>query len=359
MLLATFNPGKIKEYRLLLKELPLKLVSLKSLGIKEEFEEKGKTLEENAKEKAKFYSKLSNLPAIADDSGLEIDILKGEPGAKSRRWLGYEAGDRGLIDFTLKKLKGIPWQKRKAQLRTILALAIPNGERTSVFIFEGKIRGVIAREPKGRLIAGYPFRLIFYLPKFKKTFAELGLKKEIEIGHRKKAVKKMIPVLRSKLLRVQWTVFDSPIEKIFIARDEDCVCKISLSKKEFFKEIKNNFLEITENKKKFKNVLLKLAGHFKKLKVNFDFELDLSNLTPFEQKVLQEVKKIPRGKTKTYQEIARAISKPKASRAVGMTISKNPFPIIIPCHRVLGKKEIGNYIFGRKIKKYLLELEKY
>lgn len=294
ILLATSNPGKIKEYRMLLKGLPLKLVSLKSLGIKEKFEENKKTLGENAREKAKFYAKLANLPTISDDSGLEIDILKGEPGVKSRRWLGYEAEDRDLIDFTLKKLEGVPWQKRKAQLRTILALAIPHRGRTPVFIFEGKIRGIISREPKGKLLKGYPFRLLFYLPKFKKTFAQLGLKKEIEIGHRKKAVKKLIPVLKKKLLKV---------------------------------DPKRNYL-------------------------------DLSNLTHFEKEVLLEVKKIPYGKTKTYQEIAKAISKPKAARAVARAISKNPVPLIIPCHRVVGKKDIGGYIFGRKIKRYLLDLEK-
>lgn len=231
LLLATFNPGKVKEYKILLKGLPLKLVSLEDLGIKEKFEEKEKTLEQNAKKKAIFYSKITGLPTLADDSGLEIDILKGEPGVRSRRWLGYEASDKELIAFTLKKLKNVPWQKRKAQLRTILALVIPSGElpcrgRTPVFIhapvplpagrcgispsrlqresfiFEGKIRGIIAKRPRGRLLKGYPFRLLFYLPKFKKTFAQLGLKKEIAIGHRKKAVKKLIPVLKSRLLNV-------------------------------------------------------------------------------------------------------------------------------------------------------------
>ncbi len=201
ILLATFNPGKAKEYKMLLKGLSLKLVCLKDLGIKAEFEEKEKTLEENAKKKAIFYSKITGLPTLADDSGLEIDILKGKPGARSKRWLGREAEDRELIDFTLKKLKGVPWQKRKAQLRTILSLAIPNRGKTSVFLFEGKIRGIITEKPKGRLIKGYPFRLLFYLPKFKKTFAELGFRKEIEIGHRRKAIKKLIPVLKSKLLR--------------------------------------------------------------------------------------------------------------------------------------------------------------
>lgn len=297
LLLATTNPGKVKEYRMLLRGLPIKLVSLKEIGIKEKFEENKKTLEENAREKAKFYCKLSKLPTLADDSGLEIDALKGEPGARSRRWLGYEASDRELIDFALKKLKGVPWQKRGAQLRTILSLAIPytlvSPRQCRVLLFEGKIRGIIAKKPKGRLIKGYPFRLIFYLPKLKKTFAELGLKKEIEIGHRKKAVKKLIPILKK----------------------------------------------------------------LKKIDLAFKFS-KLSELTPFERSVLEEVEKIPFGKTKTYQEIAKAISEPKAVRAVGRAISKNPLPLIIPCHRVVGKKDIGGYIFGRKTKKYLLDSEK-
>jgi len=196
LLLATFNPGKVREYKLLLKDLPLKILSLKQLKIKEKFEERGKTFKENAIAKAKFYCRLTGLPTIAEDSGLKIDTLRGEPGVKSRRWPGYEAKDRELIDFTLKKLEGVPWGKRKAQLRTILALVIPKGKKISVFIFEGKLRGIIPQKPRGRLIKGYPFRPIFYLPEFKKTFAQLGFKKEIEIGQRKKAVKKLIPILR-------------------------------------------------------------------------------------------------------------------------------------------------------------------
>jgi XTP/dITP diphosphohydrolase len=158
LLIATNNPGKVKEYKELLKDLPLKLVSLKDLGIKDKVNESGKTFEENAIKKAKFYSRLSGFLTLADDGGLEIDYLNGEPGVNSRRWPGYEATDKELIDFCLKKLEGVPWQKRKAQLRVIIALAIPGKE---VLTFEGKLRGIILTKPRGKLIPGYPFRPIF------------------------------------------------------------------------------------------------------------------------------------------------------------------------------------------------------
>ncbi|EKD64630.1 MAG: hypothetical protein ACD_50C00333G0001, partial [uncultured bacterium] len=88
LLIATTNPGKLREYRDFLSDLPVKLVSLKDIGITDDMEETGKTYEENSRAKAIFYAKKSNLPAISDDGGLEINALKGEPGIRSRRWLG-------------------------------------------------------------------------------------------------------------------------------------------------------------------------------------------------------------------------------------------------------------------------------
>ena len=85
LLIATNNPGKLKEYKKLLKDLPLKIVSLKNLGIKNKVDENAKTFEENAVKKAEFYSQLTGLPTLSDDGGLEIDYLNGEPGVKSRR----------------------------------------------------------------------------------------------------------------------------------------------------------------------------------------------------------------------------------------------------------------------------------
>ena len=193
LLIATNNPGKVKEYKELLKDLPLKLISLKDLGIKNKVNESGKTFEENAIKKAKFYSKLTGLTALADDGGLEIDYLKGEPGVKSRRWPGYKATDEELIDFALKRLRGVPWPKRKAQFRVIIALAIPGKE---VLISEGKLKGIILTKPRGKLIPGYPFRPIFYLPKHRKSFSELSFKEEVKIGHRRKPIKKLLSFLK-------------------------------------------------------------------------------------------------------------------------------------------------------------------
>ncbi len=197
LLIATTNPGKLREYKELLKGLALKLVSPKDLRIKKKPKEGGKTFQENAIKKAKFYSKMTGLVALADDSGLEIDYLKGEPGVKSRRWPGKEASDQELIDYTLKKLKGVPWSKRGAQFRVVLALAIPGKK---VLTFEGKKRGIILVKPRGKLIPGYPFRSIFYLPKYGKSFNEISFKEEIKIGHRRKPIKKMIKFLRSRKL---------------------------------------------------------------------------------------------------------------------------------------------------------------
>jgi len=195
LLIATTNQGKFKEYKLLLSDLSLKIVSLKDLKIKKNIKETGKDFKEIAVLKAKFYSELSGLPALADDGGLEIDYLKGEPGVMSRRWPGYEATDRELINFALNKMAGVPWQKRKAQLRIVLALAV---SPQKIFTTESKIRGFITIKPR-RLIPGYPFRSILYLPKLRKVYSELSFKEEVEIGHRKKAIKKIIPILKKEL----------------------------------------------------------------------------------------------------------------------------------------------------------------
>jgi len=192
LLIATNNPGKLREYKILLRNLPIKIVSLKDLKIKKKVKEDGKTFKENAIKKAKFYCKLTKLPTLADDGGLEIDYLNGEPGVKSRRWPGYEATDKELIDLCLQKLKGVPWRKRKAQFRVVIALSICGKK---ILTAQGKLRGIILTKPRGKLIPGYPFRNLFYLQKYKKALSELPFKKAVEIGHRKKAIKKLIKFL--------------------------------------------------------------------------------------------------------------------------------------------------------------------
>jgi len=193
LLIATNNPGKLLEYRTILKDLSLELVTLKDLNIKANVEEDGKTFKENAIKKAKFYSKLTGLPTLAEDSGLEIDYLNGEPGIKSRRWAGYKASDAELISMTLEKLRGVPLEKRGAQLRVIIAMLVDKTVKT----FEGILRGVIIKEPIEKIIPGYPFRSLFYVPEVDKVLGELTMEEEARIAHRKKALEKAIPILKN------------------------------------------------------------------------------------------------------------------------------------------------------------------
>ena len=127
LVIATHNQGKLEEYQLIFKKVlsGVTLISLSELGITKKAEESGKTLEANAIQKASFYSRFTKLSTLADDGGLEIDYLDGEPGVQSRRWPGYEASDEELIQMTLDKLQGVPPAKRGAQLRAVLALSFP------------------------------------------------------------------------------------------------------------------------------------------------------------------------------------------------------------------------------------------
>lgn len=198
LLIATHNPGKFTEYKRFLSGLPIKLVNLDDLEIKEGFKEKGKTFKENAIAKALFYAKLSGLPTIGDDGGLEIDALNGEPGIKSRRWPGYKASDQELINFTLEKLKGIPPEKRGAQLICVLALATPKGK---VFTFDGIMRGMLAQKPDQKIIPGYPFRSFFFVPKFGKLIMDLSFEQEKQVNHRYQVVKKALSTIK-RILKV-------------------------------------------------------------------------------------------------------------------------------------------------------------
>lgn len=198
LLIATTNPGKLAEIKYFLKDLPLQLVDLADLGIKEKVEEDGRTFEENARKKAIFYAKISGLATIADDGGLEIDILGGEPGVKSRRWIdGKEDSDEELIKFALKKLKNVPKQKRAAQLRAVLALVLPNGE---VFTAGDLTRGIIARKPSQKWSKGFPYRALLYIPEIKKFYneKELTKKEEEKYNHRGRALKKLKKIIKEK-----------------------------------------------------------------------------------------------------------------------------------------------------------------
>src|SRR5437867_4147145 len=132
LLIATHNQGKLDELQNLLSDLPIELVSLSDVGITEDVIEDGATYEENSRKKAVFYAKKSNLPALADDGGLEIVALNYEPGVRSRRWLGYEASDDELIMHMEKITKTLPDDNRDAYFKAVLSLALPDGAVWSV-----------------------------------------------------------------------------------------------------------------------------------------------------------------------------------------------------------------------------------
>lgn len=180
ILIATKNPGKAREISGFLGK-DFETVSLKDFSDSPDVEETGKTFEENAILKAKAYFDWSGIPSVADDAGLEIDFLSGEPGVLSRRWPGYEATDQELIDMALNKLKGVPHDKRTAHLVAVGAYF--DGKNT--IIGKGIIDGFIAEEQIAECEPGYPFRALFWIPKFNKLYQDLTLEEHEEINHRR------------------------------------------------------------------------------------------------------------------------------------------------------------------------------
>jgi XTP/dITP diphosphohydrolase len=192
LLIATHNPAKVIEYKRYLSDLELELVSLSDLNIIEEALEGGKTFEENAVKKVKFYHKLSNLPVIGDDGGLMIDALDGAPGVKSRRWFGYRMTDEEMIQSVIERMKNIPEGKRTCHLVGIIALAMSNGKSYTQW---AQIDGVVAQVPTSKRLDGFPYRSFFYLPQFKKFYIDLLDKEHEQINHRKIALLKLRPYL--------------------------------------------------------------------------------------------------------------------------------------------------------------------
>lgn len=190
LLIATNNKGKLHEYRSLLRGIPYQLVSPAEEGITLNVKETGKTFEENAVLKAKEFAAASGLLTLADDSGLEVDALGGEPGVMSARYAGEGASDAQRVSYLLSKLKDVPREKRTARFRCVIAIAEPGGE---IHICTGTCEGVIAFEPKGE--HGFGYDPVFYFPEFDKTMAELPLELKNQVSHRGRAAEKARQVL--------------------------------------------------------------------------------------------------------------------------------------------------------------------
>jgi XTP/dITP diphosphohydrolase len=191
LLVATNNPGKLEEYRSLLRDLPLEITSLRDEEIDLEPEETGSTFEENAILKARAFARRSGLTALADDSGLEIDQLDGAPGVLSARYAGTGRGeDVRRYELVLHQLAEVPRTERTARFRCVIAIATPDGQ---VETAEGTINGIIAYEPRGE--GGFGYDPIFYIPEFDGTMAELPAETKNRISHRARAAQAALPII--------------------------------------------------------------------------------------------------------------------------------------------------------------------
>ena len=199
LLLATTNPAKLRDMKMSFSDLAADcafvLVSPKDL-VNEPFEveETGATFAENAIQKAEAAAERFGVPAVADDGGLEIDALGGNPGVFSRRWPGYAADDETLIAYAVGQLKDIPKGQRGAQFRTVSAFAAPGGKTVTA---EGVLRGEIAFRVHDDRDPGYPFRSLFVLPEFHKYMIELSDSEEVQLSHRRKSLLGLAPAIRS------------------------------------------------------------------------------------------------------------------------------------------------------------------
>jgi XTP/dITP diphosphohydrolase len=191
LLLATNNKGKAREYKSLLAGIPFELVTPDQLGLDAEIEETGTTFEANATLKATTLAAQSGLLSLADDSGLEVDALGGEPGTLSARYAGENASDSDRVNYLLSKMQNVPEGKRQARFRCVIAIANPEGE---VELCSGECQGIIAFAPKGD--NGFGYDPIFYLPEMGKTMAELPPEAKNKISHRGRAAEKAREVLK-------------------------------------------------------------------------------------------------------------------------------------------------------------------
>jgi XTP/dITP diphosphohydrolase len=192
LLIATHNQGKMREYRHLLQDVPLKLVSLDELGISQDIAETGTTFAENAWLKAEGYAGLSGMLTLSDDSGLEVDALGGEPGIHSARYGGDScASDQERVQLLLRNLAGVPREKRTARFRCVIAICDPDGRKASVV---GSVAGMIQYEPEGN--EGFGYDPVFYLPSYGQTMSQIPLADKNRISHRSDATGKAKAVLK-------------------------------------------------------------------------------------------------------------------------------------------------------------------
>jgi len=182
LVLATHNRGKKREYELSLKELPIEIKGLSEFRRIPEFEEEGSSFKEIAIKKAQFASRILDVPALADDSGLEVDCLNGAPGILSARYSGKSANDYQNNRKLLEEMSG--QKNRGATFVCSIAIAKPSGQ---VLTYTGRCSGIILNEPAGT--NGFGYDPLFFYPPLNKTFAQLSVKEKNRISHRGQAIR--------------------------------------------------------------------------------------------------------------------------------------------------------------------------
>lgn len=190
IIFASNNKGKIGEAKKILR--PIEIVTMSDIGYNEEIIEDGNTFEQNAAKKALAVLKKAQRPVIADDSGLEIDYLGGDPGVYSSRFLGEDTPYDYKNAQIIEKLIGVPFEKRTARFKCVVALALPSGR---IFYERGILEGYIVDKPKGN--NGFGYDPIFYVLEYEMTTAEMPINFKNKISHRAQALLKIKEALLS------------------------------------------------------------------------------------------------------------------------------------------------------------------
>jgi len=195
IVLASGNPGKIREIAGLFAELNVEIVAQSEFGI-ESPEETGETFVENALLKARHAADVSGLPALADDSGIVVDALEGRPGVRSARYAGENAGDEKNLDKLIEEMKDVPDERRGAGFHCAAILAFPNDEQESI-VAEGIWRGMLLHGRQGD--GGFGYDPVFLDPVAGKTGAEMTREEKNGVSHRGQAFRRLKDLVRAML----------------------------------------------------------------------------------------------------------------------------------------------------------------
>lgn len=203
LVLATRNKGKIAEFKTLFSGFPIEMKSLNDFGPIPEVVEDGKTFEDNAYKKAHFTAMVLGFPALADDSGLVVGALGGQPGVFSARYAGEGAGDEANILKLLQAMEGV--SDRRAAFECVIAIAVPRGP---ALIYSGRCEGEIARGRTGK--NGFGYDPVFFYQPLGKTFAEMSQEEKNRVSHRGKSMAKLLDEFDKVLMWLEQRLAEEP-----------------------------------------------------------------------------------------------------------------------------------------------------